>query len=109
MADRAVWSVILAVEPDSRSRTLGCNQPLNNERQGCTNGYHHHDAIEHLRVDKAVEVAGGDEAHDGYRQVGRGGSELQPVICPLKPKMASEMVQPMMKVPDKVPRMRAGS
>lgn len=109
MADRAVWSVILAVEPDSRSRVLGSNQTFDNERHSRADGHHEHDAVEHLGVNEAVEVAGGDEAHDGYRQVGRGGSELQPVICPLKPKMASEMVHPMMNVPDRVPRTRAGS
>ena len=77
MADRAVWSVILAVEPDSRVRTLGCNESFNNERQGRADSHHEHDAVEYLGVDEAVEVTGGDEAHDGYRQVGCGGSELQ--------------------------------
>ena len=57
----SVWSVILAVDPDSRPRTLGCNESFNNERQGRADGHHEHNAIEHVRIDEAVEVASGDE------------------------------------------------
>ena len=66
LADRAVSSVILAVEFDSRSRTLGCNEPLNNERQGRADGHDKNDAVEYLGVDVAVEEARGDKSHDGH-------------------------------------------
>lgn len=77
MADRAVWSVILAVEPDSRSPTLGCNEPFNNESQGRADGHDKNDAVEHLRIDVAVEVASGDEPHNSHGEIGCGGGELQ--------------------------------
>ena len=77
MAGRAVWGMFLAVVPGSIRLTLGSNQPLNDERQGRADSHDEDDAVEHLGVDETVEVAGGDEAHDGYRQVSRGSGELQ--------------------------------
>ena len=58
-------------------RVLGSHEPLNNERHGRADSYDEDDAVEHPGIDESVEVTGGDEAHDGYRQVGRGSGELQ--------------------------------